>query len=287
MTQSGNNPLVSIIIPTYNATSYIEEAVGSALNQTYKNIEVVIVDDGSTDGTRSVLDPYIKEKKIIYVRQDNKGLAGARNTGMRAAHGEFIALLDSDDMFLPNKIERQVGYLIDHPECGVSYCNIAHFYEEEPEKLLKLSYEYYSGDEVFPQLLQENFINPLTVVLRRSAIDQVGLFDESYKRSEDWEYWVRLAYRGVRFCYVPEVLAKYRMRKTSLSYNWMSEVERKEKEVDIFASLSQKMSSAERKKYQMGRTVFIHRVKLWYARCGDYLPPLRWFHQWRQKKRLT
>ena len=111
-----NNPLVSIVIPAWNAERYIKEAVDSALNQTYPSTEVIVVDDGSIDGTRAILEPYLATKRIIYIYQVNKGLAGARNTGIRAASGEYIALLDSDDLFLPQKIEKQALVLKEHPE---------------------------------------------------------------------------------------------------------------------------------------------------------------------------
>lgn len=279
-------PLVSIVIPAYNAEAYVREAVDSALAQTYPNKEVIVVDDGSTDGTGAVLQSYIDKKAIVYVRQDNKGLSSARNTGMRNARGEYIALLDSDDLFLPDKIARQVADLKAHPADDVSYCDVIHFYEEEPERALTLNYVYYSGEEVFPRLLVKNFINPLTVILRRSAIDRIGMFDEKYRRSEDWEYWIRLAYGGVRFRHLPESLARYRMRKGSLSYGWDSEVQRKRTEVSIFVRLAGIMSAEERKKYGMDKVILGHRGKLWYAEIAQYFPPLKWAHQWIQKRRL-
>ena len=286
MKEKNPQPLVTVVIPAYNAAAYIREAVDSALAQTYKNIEVIVVNDGSTDGTARIMEPYAREKKIVYIEQPNKGLSGARNTGIRSAKGEFIALLDSDDIFLPTKIERQIGYLLNHPQCGVCYCDLLHFYEEEPGKLLKLDYRYYSGDEVFSHLLHANFINPLSVVLRKSEIDRVGVFDESYRRSEDWEYWMRLVRHGVRFDHLPEVLAKYRMRKTSMSYDWKSEIQRKRTTLQIIESMNATMTPAERKKYDMLAILRMHHAKLWYAYAGTYFPPLRKILRWKQQKHL-
>ncbi len=280
------NPLVSIVIPAYNAAAYVREAVDSALAQTYAEKEVIVVDDGSTDGTAEVLASYRDAGAIVYVRQENKGLSAARNTGIRAAKGEFIALLDADDIFLPDKIGRQVAYLLAHPECGVCYCDIYHFYEEEPEKMRKLDYRYYSGDEVFPNLLRMNFINPLSVVLRKSEIDRVGVFNESYRRSEDWEYWMRLVRHGVRFEHLPEILAKYRMRKASMSYDWRSEIHRKRMTLQIMEAVNADMTPAERKKYKMPSIVRMNRGKLWYAYAGTYFPLLQWLPRWRQKNHL-
>ena len=279
--------LVSIIIPAYNARAYICEAVDSAIAQTYPQKEVIVVDDGSTDDTVQSLKSYIDAQKIIYFYQENKGLSAARNAGIRAAKGEFIAFLDADDIFLPEKLARQVAYLEAHPACGVCYCALAHFSEEAPEKMLKLQYHYYSGDEVFPRLLHANFINPLAVVARKSELDRVGLFDETYRRSEDWEYWVRLARQGVRFEYLSDVLANYRIRKTSMSYDWKSEIQRKATTLRFMTALCAAMTPDERRKYGMQAVLRMHRGKLWYAYAGTYFPPLRWLHQWRQKNRLA
>ena len=109
-------PLVSIIIPAYNVEKYVQEAIDSALSQIYKDIEIIVVDDGSTDNTKKVLNPYIKKGQIHYIYQENKGLSSARNTGIRAAKGGYIAFLDSDDLFLPEKMQRQVDFLEKHQE---------------------------------------------------------------------------------------------------------------------------------------------------------------------------
>ncbi len=257
------------------------------LNQTYGHVEVVVVDDGSTDGTKDALTHYLEEGLIEYYFQENRGLAGARDTGIRKAKGRYIAFLDADDIYLPTKIERQVNYLEYHPTCDVCYCDLWHFYEEEPAKMRSLQYAYHSGEQVFPRLLQRNFINPLTVMFRRSVFERFGYFDESYRRSEDWEFWVRLAYQGVQFCFLPEKLAKYRMRRASgLSYNPAGEVWRKQTTYDIFVQLTEKMSKDERRKYKMGRVLLRHRFKLFYAKLTRAIPLLWRIQLWRQKRRL-
>lgn len=278
---------ISVIIPAYNAGKYIGEAIDSALAQTYSNLEVIAVDDGSTDDTRGILEPYIKEQKIRYIYQANRGLAGARNTGIRAAQGEYLAFLDADDIFLPEKIERQTAYLERHPECDVCYCDLWHFFEEAPERMLKLNYNFYSGERVFPELLKKNFINPLSLTLRRSVFDRFGYFNENLRRSEDWDYWVNLAWQGARFDFLPERLAKYRIRRQSgLSYDWSGEVLRKETAHGIFLRLKQKMSAAERNKYHIESIIFLHWLKLIYARLAHRFYPLRSFQLWRQTQYL-
>src|SRR3989344_3204500 len=108
------NKIVSVIIPAYNAGHYLGEAIESALAQTYPAVEIIVVDDDSTDNTQEIAHWYSAERNIIYIHQENKGLSAARNAGIHAAQGEYIALLDSDDIFLPSKIERQVAYLESH-----------------------------------------------------------------------------------------------------------------------------------------------------------------------------
>lgn len=265
-------PIISVVIPAYNAALYIGSAIDSVLAQTYPAIQIVVVDDGSTDATPALLHPYWQAEKIICIRQENKGLAAARNAGIRASSGDYIALLDADDLFLPEKLARQAAYLDAHPRCGVSYCGLWHFDDAAPDTMLMLDYAYYSGAEVFPALLKKNFINPLSVVMRRSVFDAVGYFDESLRRSEDWDFWTRAAYASVRFDYLPERLAKYRMSTTSLSYDPAGEIERKHTSLGIFSRLSMRMSHAERARYRMRWILFFHRMKLWYAMCAAYLP---------------
>ena len=116
------DPLVSIIIPSWNTAAYVGEAVDSALAQTYPNIEIIVVDDGSTDNTKELLQPYADAGKIHYVYQANKGLAGARNTGIRMAKGEYIAFLDDDDEWLPAKLDRQVAFLDADHSVSMVFC---------------------------------------------------------------------------------------------------------------------------------------------------------------------
>jgi glycosyltransferase involved in cell wall biosynthesis len=286
MEKLSEKPLVSVIIPLYNSELYIKETVESVFAQTYPNIEIILVDDGSTDGTKNVVQPYIDKKLVTYIYQTNKGLPGARNTGIRNSRGPYVAYLDSDDVFFPEKIERQVAYLEAHPRCGVCYCGIWHFYDGKPDQLFKLDYTYYSDDEVFPHLLLKNFVNPLSVVMRRSEIERVGLFDESYLHGEDWEYWVRLAYHGTVFEYLPDMLAKYRMWKGGKWYGPAVRVLDKQMVVRDFKNLRSIMTPAERKRYHMNAIIFRHTIRLWYAEIERQFPMFAEFHKQVQKKRL-
>ncbi|PIR72625.1 MAG: hypothetical protein COU42_00605 [Candidatus Nealsonbacteria bacterium CG10_big_fil_rev_8_21_14_0_10_36_24] len=245
------NPLVSIIIPTYNASAYIADAVDSAVKQTYLNKEIIVVDDGSTDDTKKILAPYIRDGFIKYIFQKNKGLSGARNTAIREANGEYIALLDADDFFLPEKVERQIRYLETHTECDISYCDLYHFYEDNPLKLLKLQYNYYSGNDVLLHLIKGNFIAPLAVVLRKNVFDRFGYFDENLKRSEDLEFWIRVALNGGRICFLPEILGKLRMRKTGNLQDSKGQPAVKLTNLEILDHLNSEMNKIEKKKYKL------------------------------------
>lgn len=277
--------MVSIIIPAFNSEKYIRESVDSALGQIYKNIEVIVVDDGSTDNTKKVLEPYIVRNKIRYIYQKNNGLSAARNLGIKAAKGEFIAFLDADDIFLPEKVRKQIEYLENNPKCDMNYCGIYHFYENKPQNFFKLNYKYFSGNEVFKELLWKNFINPLSVVFKRETIEKYGMFDETFRRTEDWEYWVRLAWQGAKFCFLPDILAKYRINRKSMTYE-KSGVLQRQKEVEIFVNLKQKMSAEKRKKYKINAVIWHHRLKLIYAYLADYFSVFKKIQLWLRAKRL-
>ena len=112
--------LISVIIPAYNHAKYLSEAIQSVLNQTYQNFEILIVDDGSTDNTRQVVQNYT-DQRIKYIYQENRGLAASRNAGLRVTQGEYVAFLDADDIFLPHKLEVQLDWFEAHPSCGMVF----------------------------------------------------------------------------------------------------------------------------------------------------------------------
>jgi glycosyltransferase involved in cell wall biosynthesis len=259
------DPLVSIIIPSYNGAAFIKEAVDSALAQTYSNIEIIVVDDGSTDNTKAVLAPYVTTHQIHYIYQPNAGLSAARNTGIRGAKGEYIALLDSDDIFLPRKIERQIAHFAALPDCDISYCGLYSFWDGEPEKLLKIDYQFYSGEDVLPNLVKKSFIAPLTMVIKKDVFGRFGLFDENFKRSEDLEFLVRVASAGANIYFLDEILAKLRLRRTGNLQSFKSQPEVKRTIVAIFEKLYQQSTPAERDRLQLLKYLRMHRLKLAFA----------------------
>lgn len=207
-------PKVSVVIPAYNAAQYICETIDSVLSQTYKDYEIIVVDDGSTDNTKEILQPHMG--KIRYMYKENGGPASARNVGIKNAQGEYIAFLDSDDLWLPEKLEKQVRYFEEYPEVGLVFTDCIRFNEKGSEERHNLKKGLIS-DDMFVNIWWENLIPNLTVMVRKSCFEKVGVFDESKQivSVEDREMWLRIA-REYRVGYLEEALAKYRIRQNGL-----------------------------------------------------------------------
>jgi len=185
-------PLVSVIIPTYNRAKYIEESIRSVLAQTYTNLEVVVVDDGSTDDTEIIISSIV-DSRLRYIHQPNCGRSNARNHALSIASGKYITFLDSDDLFLPNKIELQVAYLKSHPGVGMVYTS-AHCINDQGEML---AHKYLASVSGF---IYESiaFFTPVTITLPtvmtyKAIMDHVGSFDENLHRFEDTDMWRRIS----------------------------------------------------------------------------------------------
>jgi glycosyltransferase involved in cell wall biosynthesis len=206
-------PLVSVVIPTYNYGRFVTEAVDSALAQTYSPVEVIVVDDGSTDDTRERLAAY--GERVRYIFQKNEGLSAARNAGMSAARGELIALLDSDDGFHPRKLEYQVRYLSEHPHVGLvgTDCLVdasgrwPDISTPPPARMVTL-------DDV---VVRVPFC-PSSVLLRRSCFEEVGFFDPKVSAAADRDYWIRASARAGMACLGGE-LTFYRIHPGSMTRN--------------------------------------------------------------------
>ena len=220
---SETSPLVSIIIPAFNAAGYIGDAIESALDQSYPIIEIIIVDDGSTDETRVKVGQY--KDKIKYIYQDNRGVSAARNMGIRNAKGEYIAFLDSDDIWLPKKLEKQLQCFSDHSKVGLVFGDSELFNQSGTTvrsflKERKIASLLKDGEIVihsaFERLLDENFIPTSTVILKRDLVEGINGFDESLKSVEDRDLWLRVAWNVPIAC-VPEVLSRKRSHGENIS----------------------------------------------------------------------
>jgi glycosyltransferase involved in cell wall biosynthesis len=189
--KTSENPYVSVIIPTYNRGRMLEEAVASVLAQDYQAFELIVVDDGSTDDTREILASF--EQDIFVIHQKNQGVSRARNAGILAASGQLIAFLDSDDLWLPQKLSTQVGFFSTHLEalvCQTEETWIRNGIRVNPKRRHKKR----SG-MIFEPSLQLCLVSPSAVMMRRRLFDEVGLFDEGLPACEDYDLWLRVSCR--------------------------------------------------------------------------------------------
>ena len=209
---------VSIILPTYNRASMLNKAIDSTLNQTFKDFELIIVDNYSTDNTESVVKSY-DDKRISYFKNQNNGLVSInRNYGIQKSCGEYIAFLDDDDLWLPEKLEKQVKLLDSNKKLGLVYSR-SYVIDDRgnPAKPTYFRGIKLRRGHVFNELLVSNFIPQLTVLTRRDALDKVGKFDLQYKIAQDYDLWLRIA-NHYTVDFIDQPLAKYRFHKESESY---------------------------------------------------------------------
>ncbi|MBI4355948.1 MAG: glycosyltransferase [Candidatus Omnitrophica bacterium] len=208
----GMTPKVSVVVPTYNRAHLIPEALESIWAQTYRDLEVIVVDDGSTDDTREILRPWWPRLRYIY--QPNQGCAAARNRGISLARGTYVAFLDSDDRWLPDKLAQQVAWLEAHSKAGLVYSRLWRYVlGRDAER------------EICPRELPATFLDVLrgsgfiptsTVMVRRRCLEAVGLFDVSLPVAEDWDLWLRIA-RRYPIAALPAVLAEHREHATNIT----------------------------------------------------------------------
>jgi len=226
-------PRVSVIIPAYNAAAFIRETLESVYAQTFTDFEVIVVNDGSPDTEALERELQAFPLRLRYLKQENHGAAAARNTGIKAARGEFVAFLDADDTWLPAFLEKQVD-LLERTPADVVWAD-ALISGDSPLAGRTFMQAERSFDEVTPENLLSEKVTVLTstVVARRLPIFDVGLFDAKLRRGQDFELWLRLARRGCRFAYQEEVLAHRRIVESSLSGSVMSQLERSLAVLDV------------------------------------------------------
>ncbi len=194
-------PTVSAIIPTYNRLAFLREAVDSVLRQTYRHFELIVVDDGSGDGTRDFVQSLTGP--VRYVFQPNVGPAAARNRGIACARGELLAFLDSDDLWLPAKLQRQVAYMTAHPEALI--CHTDEIWIRRGVRVNPRKKHRKRGGWIFESCLPLCIVSPSSVMMRRAFFETVGGFDEAFPACEDYELWLRASLR-VAFHYLDEKL---------------------------------------------------------------------------------
>jgi glycosyltransferase involved in cell wall biosynthesis len=183
------SPTISVIIPVYNRQAFIGEAIQSVLNQTYTDYEIIVVDDGSTDETATVVRRF-DDQRVHYIHQDNRGVAAARNHGLRLARGDFIAFLDSDDLFLREKLEIQLDYLRQNPQIGLAYTAYTVLDVQNHRKATR---QAELQGRVYARLLRSCPIATPTVMIPRQVMERTGPFDESLHLGEDVDLYIRIA----------------------------------------------------------------------------------------------
>ena len=216
------NPQVSVILTTYNGASrgYLGAAIESVLNQSFQDFELLIIDDGSSDHTADECKQYLGNGKIKYIFQENKGLAGARNTGIELSSGKYICFLDDDDVWKPEKLQRQLEFVRNQLSGVDNWGLIFTWLELIDESAHVVSYRgHHQEGWIFRDLLFENTIDaPSSVLIKREVFNRVGLFDEELGRCADWDMWLRLS-REYRIFPTKEYLVQYREHAQSMSAN--------------------------------------------------------------------
>ncbi|MEA5511022.1 glycosyltransferase family 2 protein [Crocosphaera sp. UHCC 0190] len=220
-----NNPLVSVIIPAYNAEEFIVKTLQSVVNQTYQNLEIIVIDDGSQDGTKTQVDLFIKkDERIKYLYQINAGVAAARNLGIETATGEFIAPIDADDIWYPQNIEKQVKAMIS----GGNQVGLVYSWSVDIDENDRLTGAFRATEiegSVYPTLVSHNFLgNASCSMIRRSIVQSLGGYNRSLKQQnaqgcEDWDFYLKIA-ESYQIKVVKEFLVGYRKLPESMSRNY-------------------------------------------------------------------
>lgn len=216
------NPLVSVVIPTYNGEKFIEKCIESVLSQTYINIEIVVVDDGSFDNTISIVKEFCNKypENIKLVIQENSDVSKARNTGVDNSNGELIAFLDQDDFFESSKIQKQVSLFENIDNIDLIFCDIIKIFANGKHHHAKDKFELakkLDDNNLFIMLSMKNVIMPSAVMVKKESFLRAGRFDTSFTTCGDYEMWLRMAGMGMKFRFLQEPLTFYRLHGNNSS----------------------------------------------------------------------
>lgn len=215
-------PLVSVVIATYNMGQYLTQAIDSILHQTWQHLEIIVVDDGSKDNTPQVMERYSAEPKVLYIKNDNQGQPKAKNCGIKKTRGEFIAFCDADDLWEPNKLEIQMP-LFNNAKVGIVYSEVSNI-DEHNNRYTSTPNEIRHTGQVTDHMLLENFVPFGTAVIRRTCIEKNGIFDEQFRMGIDWDLWLRYSLNW-EFAYTPERTYIYRVWSGQMSNNYRGRYE--------------------------------------------------------------
>ncbi|MFH1612854.1 MAG: glycosyltransferase [bacterium] len=201
---------ISVIIPTYNCAQSLLEAIESVLNQSFKDYEIIVIDDGSQDETKNVIDSYMKN--ICYIYQQNQGVACARNLGIKKAQGKYIAFLDADDIWIKDKLKMQIECFEKYPEIGLVFSDLIILNENKEEKEYKIG----NFKKDVEALIQHNFIPTSKVMVKKECFEKVGMF-ENFNLAEDYNLWLKII-QHYSIYHIPQCLVKYKNKIRTKSY---------------------------------------------------------------------
>jgi glycosyltransferase involved in cell wall biosynthesis len=211
-----DRPLVSVVIAAFNMGNFVAQTVESVTNSSYGNLEIIVVDDGSTDNTKDAIDSLLSDNRVRYIYQENAGQTRAKNRGVEESSGAFIAFCDADDYWVSEKLELQLPFF-DEPKVGVVYSEVSYVNDKGELYEKPAPYERFSG-KVTEQLLLKNFVPFGTAIFRRECITVCGGFNEQYKMGIDWDLWLRYSLKW-EFAYLPVSTYVYREWDGQMSNN--------------------------------------------------------------------
>ena len=266
MSISTNSNLVSVIIATYNRRDFIVDAIESVIAQSYKDWELIIIDDGSTDDTKDIIEKHLESEKISYYYQNNQKQASALNTGLKYAHGDWIAFLDSDNKWLSDRLELGINCILSNPDMGLIYGDI-YTINEAGVRVSEKNMKRYTGN-VTARLLFDNFISFNTTLIRKDILEKIGGFNADLDRAPDYDCWLR-ASTITKFLYISEYLAEYRVMDNQISSDKTSRFDNNEKTLKRFLyNYPNAVTMMEKKK---GLSAFYLRKAYYLKANGSFL----------------
>lgn len=205
-------PTVSVIMPVYNGARYLKESINSVLMQTYRDFEFIIINDGSWDETKSLLDSFAqKDKRIkIITNPNNIGIAKSLNIGIKASKGKYAARIDADDVWRPNKLYKQIQHLANNADVAMLFTNVDHI--NENGQIIKKKGEdiFYTENAIKENILRNNFICHSSVIINKTLVRSIGFYNENYPNTEDYELWIRII-ASLKVEMLEEKLVQYRL----------------------------------------------------------------------------
>lgn len=243
-------PLVSVVIPTFNRKEMVVRAIESVLQQSYPNFELIVIDDGSTDGTEEIVNNYFSDKRFNYYYQQNKGQSAARNFGIDKSRGELIALLDSDNFWVTDKLEKQIEFYNNNRNYDIMFSEI--FLVDKNGNILNKKKSHRFSGNILNKLLYSNFVTNNTVLINRKCFEEMGGFDEDLRYAEDYDLWLRFSTR-YQFIYHPIEVTYYCNEGERLSANEEKVLEANQRILSRFFRMFPHHVTAREKKHAWGR----------------------------------